>query len=301
MTARDARILVVGGAGTMGSSTALELARRGYTNVHILDIFPPPSANSAGNDMNKMISTQYVDGIWGRLAFEAWDAWKQDPLFAPFLHATGRVDLASADNITRLKSLRKQLDLSVSAGRPDNVQWLDSVADILAKAPYLRDGSIDGWKGLWVKDAGWMAAREALNAVGVEAKHLGVKGTFGPTGTFKSLLLGPDGKQCVGVETIDGTKWPADLVILATGAWSPTLIDLEGQCESKCWQFGHIQLTPEETAAFQNTPAMYNGGLLSTADRDLWRWRPERERKVDGARDGPVPKDLGDLSGWCHD
>ena len=79
----------------MGSSTALELARRGYTDVRILDMFEPPSANSAGNDMNKMISTQYIEGIWGRLACETWDAWKADPLFAPFLHQTGRVRIAT--------------------------------------------------------------------------------------------------------------------------------------------------------------------------------------------------------------
>lgn len=54
MANKDARIIVVGGAGTMGSSTALHLARRGYTDVRVLDMFQPPSANSAGNDMNKV-------------------------------------------------------------------------------------------------------------------------------------------------------------------------------------------------------------------------------------------------------
>ena len=53
MASKDARILVVGGGGTMGSSTALELARRRYTNVRILDVYENPSANSAGNDLNK--------------------------------------------------------------------------------------------------------------------------------------------------------------------------------------------------------------------------------------------------------
>jgi hypothetical protein len=52
----SSRILIVGGGGTIGSSTALFLARRGYTNVHILDVFPIPSANSAGNDLNKVCS-----------------------------------------------------------------------------------------------------------------------------------------------------------------------------------------------------------------------------------------------------
>jgi len=46
-------------------------------------------------------------------------------------------------------------------------------------------------------------------------------------------MLSQDGMRCIGVEAEDGTEWKADVVVLATGAWSPTLIDLEGQCISK--------------------------------------------------------------------
>lgn len=60
MINHDSKILVVGGAGTMGSSTALELARRGYRDVQVLDMFQPPSANSAGNDVNKVSATFHL-------------------------------------------------------------------------------------------------------------------------------------------------------------------------------------------------------------------------------------------------
>lgn len=52
-------------------------------------------------------------------------------------------------------------------------------------------------------------------------------------GTFKQPLFAADGMTCNGVETIDGTKYYADKVVLAAGAWSPVLIDLEDQCVSK--------------------------------------------------------------------
>lgn len=52
-------------------------------------------------------------------------------------------------------------------------------------------------------------------------------------GTFTRPLFTEDGTTCNGVETVDGTKYYADKVVLATGAWSPTLIDLEDQCVSK--------------------------------------------------------------------
>lgn len=37
----------------------------------------------------------------------------------------------------------------------------------------------------------------------------------------------------MGVETVDGTQYLGDKVVLAAGAWSPTLVDLEDQCCSK--------------------------------------------------------------------
>jgi len=84
-----------------------------------------------------------------------------------------------------------------------------------------------------VKTGGWVAARNALNSVGQELRRLGVKTAFGTAGTFAAPLLSEDGTQCIGVLAEDGTEWGADIVIMATGAWSPALIDLEGQCVSK--------------------------------------------------------------------
>jgi sarcosine oxidase/L-pipecolate oxidase len=49
-------VLVIG-AGTWGCSTALYLARRGYKNVTVLDLFEPPSPLSAGNDVNKIVQS----------------------------------------------------------------------------------------------------------------------------------------------------------------------------------------------------------------------------------------------------
>lgn len=53
LASKDSKILIVGGGGTIGSSTALHLARKGYTDVRLLDIYQNPSLNSAGNDNNK--------------------------------------------------------------------------------------------------------------------------------------------------------------------------------------------------------------------------------------------------------
>lgn len=81
---------------------------------------------------------------------------------------------------------------------------------------------------------------------------------------------------CSGVETVDGTRYYADKVILAAGACSPILINLEDQCVSKvscsnyiksaassnhlqAWVFAYIPLTPAEEAQYKNSPVVYDG------------------------------------------
>jgi len=99
-------------------------------------------------------------------------------------------------------------------------------------------------------------------------------------GTFKRPLFAADGTTCIGVETVDGTYYHGDKVVLAAGAWSPTLVDLDDQCVSKvsekgnpntsflsatttnrvqAWVYAHIQLTPEEVSEYKNIPVVYDG------------------------------------------
>lgn len=75
----------------MGSSTALHLARRGYRDVTILDTFPIPSAQSAGNDLNKIAGGGERTGWKGALAGEIMKGWREDSVFAPYYHEVGRV------------------------------------------------------------------------------------------------------------------------------------------------------------------------------------------------------------------
>jgi len=49
----ESSILIIG-AGTWGCSIALELARRGYESVTVLDGEKFPSEIAAGNDLNKI-------------------------------------------------------------------------------------------------------------------------------------------------------------------------------------------------------------------------------------------------------
>jgi sarcosine oxidase/L-pipecolate oxidase len=89
----DSKIIIVGGGGTIGCSTALHLVRSGYTpsNITLLDTYPIPSAQSAGNDLNKIMGIGLHNPVDLRMSLEAREMWREDELFRPFFHNTGRV------------------------------------------------------------------------------------------------------------------------------------------------------------------------------------------------------------------
>ncbi|OTB18560.1 hypothetical protein K445DRAFT_314440 [Daldinia sp. EC12] len=259
----NTKVIVVGGGGTIGSSTALHLVRSGYTpsNITILDTYPIPSAQSAGNDLNKIMGIRLRNKVDIQLSLEARDMWRNDKLFKPFFHNTGRLDCEGTEE--GIASLRRQYQdlLDAGVGLEKSNEWLDSEDAILSKMPLLQRDQIKGWKAIFSEDGGWLAAGKAINAIGQELRKRGVKFGSGDAGSFKRPLFAEDEKTCIGVETLDGTKYYAHKVVLAAGAWSPALIDLEDQCCSKAWVYAMIQLSPEEAAEYKNSPVVYNGDI----------------------------------------
>ncbi|KAI1341713.1 fructosyl amino acid oxidase [Xylariaceae sp. FL0016] len=257
------KVIVVGGGGTMGSSTALHLVRAGYTpsNITVLDTYQIPSAQSAGNDLNKIMGIRLRNKVDLQLSLEARDMWRNDELFEPFFHNTGRLDCEGSKE--GIASLRKQYQSLVDAGvgLEKTNEWLDSEAEILSRMPLLDRDQIQGWKAIFSKDGGWLAAAKAINAIGEHLRERGVNFGFGGAGSFGQPLFQDDGVTCMGIETVDGTRYYADKVVLAAGAWSPTLVDLEEQCCSKAWVYAHIQLTPKEAAEYKGVPVVYNGDV----------------------------------------
>ncbi|EED19258.1 fructosyl amine:oxygen oxidoreductase [Talaromyces stipitatus ATCC 10500] len=254
----DSTILLVGG-GTWGCSTALELARRGYKNITVLDSSPIPSPISAGNDVNKIMEEGFPsstdsdeDYVWNRMHQLATNKWKRDSVYRPFYHPTGFVMAASQDDA------RHEVDSYIKSCQ-HKVRLLSTPEEFRSTMPEgILIGDFPGWKGFFQETgAGWVFARGALEAAYHEATRLGVQFVTGESkGKVARLLY--DSENVIGAQTVDGTKHRADQTILCAGANSDQLFDFERQLRPTAWTLAHIQMTDEERKLWKDLPVLFN-------------------------------------------
>jgi sarcosine oxidase/L-pipecolate oxidase len=251
--------IVVVGAGTWGSSTALHLARRGYTNVTVLDPYPVPSAISAGNDINKVVSPgQYTSdedeiAVNDLLVEKALEGWRNDHLFRPYYHDTGLLMAASSP------AAMDRLGVRVRPKDEGNIVWVEKKEDFQKLSPSgVLQGGFPGWKGYFQRSgAGWAHARNALVSAAKEAQRLGVNFVTGsPAGKVMTLIF--EDNDVKGAVTADGKIWRADRTILCAGASAGQFLDFLQQLRPTAWTIAHIALKPEERPLYKNLPVIFN-------------------------------------------
>lgn len=210
---------IIIGAGVFGVSTAYTLIQK-YPNASVTlvdrDAYDADSRVAASWDWNKVIRADYDDKIYCKLALEAQDIFKSDPLWQPHFHQTGVYWNCRSDYAQTVITNHKDL------GRNDDI-----IALPVTEARKLYGGIFDNADYTGVKEvlinraSGWAAAGDALRAVTKRCLELGVKYV-----TAEVANLEFDGRgSCTGVKTKSGEVLSATHVIVAAGAFTPTLLE----------------------------------------------------------------------------
>ncbi|KAK7732643.1 hypothetical protein SLS63_004898 [Diaporthe eres] len=265
-------ILIVG-AGVFGLSTALSLARNPdlpkSTTITVLDrsqqpgVFPSRDASSI--DTSRIIRADYADPAYAALAAEAQEIWRQPD-------GCGGEGRYSEDGliITTNDATRKSSGVDYARTSWENVRALaaDDAAlsakiEELPSPAAIRDAyGTGGGNGSWGyinRRSGWADAEACMDWLHAQVRATG-RVTF-LNGTAASLTCSTYNRrtpQVRGVRLADGSELQADLTVLATGAWTPGLIDLSRRAVATGQVVAYIDLTDEERAALAHKPTLLN-------------------------------------------
>lgn len=118
-----------------------------------------------------------------------------------------------------------------------------------------KDLRVDGGYVNWA--SGWSNAEASVRYA---KKRLDEEGkVVFKTGEVKQVLFEQlSSPKATGVLLKDGTTLTADLIILATGAWTPKLVDLRGRAVSTGQAIAFIRISDEEQNRLANMPTILN-------------------------------------------
>lgn len=267
--------LLIIGAGAFGTSTLYHLVHSPEcpSSITILDRSPYPPTHAASTDINKVIRADYSSPFYMDLASEAVEAWSTWPELKPFYHRTGWINLHSKDNdIPRCirENYRKR-------GRdPTSDMSLEQVRQRFGgifESTQFEGQGID--TAYWNPDAGWCDAGAATAKILDEALQRGGSRTRYRQGDVQKLLLKKNQRAVAGVVTSNGQVLTADRVVLATGAWTSSIMSsiedelqlheqdrIERQLTAAGVCVVHFELTEKETQDLRrHMPVVIYGNL----------------------------------------
>ncbi|HZN55821.1 MAG TPA: FAD-dependent oxidoreductase [Candidatus Polarisedimenticolaceae bacterium] len=232
---------VVAGAGVFGVSAAISLSARGF-RVDLLDPGPLPRPEAASTDISKIVRLDYGrDDLYVELmerALACWEDWNErwgEELY----HPTGFLVL-SRGAMSPGGFERDSLETLASRGHA--VEPLDA-AGIASR--YAAWGSRYA-QGYFNPRGGWAESGRVVARLLDEARAAGVR----VLERAKVASLVETGSRVEGVMTASGERHKADWVVIALGAWTPSLLPELGD---RMWAVAQpvFHLRPDDPEAWR--------------------------------------------------
>lgn len=168
-------------------------------------------------------------------------------------------------------SMRNVLDLAAH-GLPIDASKVEALPDQKAIRHATRHPGVSGETGYVNWNSGWADAdRCVAHALELLKQPRNASRVTLRTDTRVSHLnFSSETHQCTGVTLSDSQILCADLTVLATGAWTPTLFPLQNRALATGQVLGYLRLSPEEQGYLASTPVTMNmsTGLFLIPPRD---------------------------------
>ncbi|EQL37386.1 hypothetical protein BDFG_01347 [Blastomyces dermatitidis ATCC 26199] len=264
-------IIVVGG-GVFGLSTALALSARHSGKITLIDSSPTiPNPQGSSVDSSRIVRADYAIEAYTTLAESALEKWRTTDWGQEGRYTqNGLVLVSSGDQFGR-EYVRESYE-NVKSINPDVVEKLPTRKDVERVAPgygaglHVSGGYVNWGSGWADAEASVRFAKKKIDEMGKVEFHTGrVKRILstpnpgdGQRGAKRAAVAPSVRAKVTGVELADGTTITADLVILATGAWTGRLVDLRGKVEATGQALAYIRISDEEQAKLADMPTVIN-------------------------------------------
>lgn len=253
-----AQSVLIVGCGVFGASTALVLTKKGY-KVTAIDAYKTPSPWAASCDYNKIIRAEYTDMIYTKMAIEAINLWRSDPILKDTFNECGRVMITPELHKGRIEFERKGFENLAKLGFGKNIVTFTGGDDLAVKVKSMKYNSIMSNEITHFNpESGLAHAAHAVTAVYREAERLGAKFVFGLAG--KAVKIERVGSKAL-VKCADGSSYTADKVLICCGANTARVLDMKNQQAATGLFVTFIKLTPEEYEEYKDMPVIFDASL----------------------------------------
>ncbi|HEY4283800.1 MAG TPA: FAD-dependent oxidoreductase [Chthoniobacterales bacterium] len=208
--------IIIVGAGINGVTAAIALKKRGHS-VMLFDPGPLPHPLAASTDISKAVRTAYGKdedyAILAERAIPLWHKWN-DQFGLPLYHETGMIFVTREPMQTGSFEFES---LKISDGRDHRLTRID--------ANTIRE-HFPAWSGTAYRDgilereAGYAESGPVVATLVKHAKELGIELSEGS----QFAQLDEDDRKVRGIVLTNGSRVPADTVLMTTGAWTPYLL-----------------------------------------------------------------------------
>lgn len=228
-----------------------------------------PNPHGSSVDTSRIVRADYANAAYAKLADKAIQRWRSTEWGQEGRYTQTGLLLVYPENSVSAKEYALKSYANVRRIEGDNVVFLPTKEDVLRVVPpYGEELEVAGGYVNW--GSGWSDARATVRFAKERLDREG-KVVF-RTGDVERVLYDASGAKprATGVALADGTTITADLVVLATGAWSSKLVDLRGKAVATGQAVAYIRISDAEQRELENLPTILNfeTGIFIIPPRD---------------------------------